>query len=209
MASGLKSTTQAVVENLRHTWLYKAIEEWSRKDALEIREELGLESFSITSSDSIEMYQTIKKHILSKTFHDDDTLQFLMDAPKWAGFILNKDEFQSGQQVIGAARDEAISLLWLMAISKLIIEPATLPEEYPIGEIRRFVKSLMSSDETRSSLVDHISYAMETRGITDIVFEPNPIGRGYTIDEAMKAQRLRSLLAMLIMRSTLKICWNL
>ena len=202
MTEGLKSTSQAVVENLRHTWLYKAIEEWNRKDALEIREELSLESFSITSSDPIEMYQTIKMHILSKTFQDDETLQFLMDAPKWAGFALDKDVFQSGQQVIGAARDEAISLLWLMAISKLIINPATLPEEYPIGEIRRFVKNLMSSDETRGSLVDHISYAMETRGISDIVFEPNPLGRGYTIDDAMRTQRLRSLLAMLIMKST-------
>ena len=202
MTSGLKNTTKAVIENLRHTWLYKSIEEWSRKYALEIREELGLESFSITSSDPTDMYQTIKKHILSKTFHDDDTLQFLMDAPKWVGFALKKDEFQSGQQVIGAARDEAISLLWLMAISKLIINPTTLPEEYPIGEIRRFVKNLMSSDETRDTLVDHISYAMESRSISDIVFEPNPIGKGYTIDETMRTQRLRSLIAMVLMRST-------
>lgn len=202
MTSGLESITRAVVENLRQTWLYKAIEDWSRKDAFEIREELNLESFSITSSDSIEMYQTIKKHLLSKTFHDDDTLQFLMEAPRWAGFTISKDGFQSGQQVIGAARDDVISLLWLMAIPKLIISPTSLPEEYPIGEIRHFVRSLISSDETRNSLVEYISYAMETRGIPDIVFKPNPIGRGYTIDEAMRAQRLQSFLAMVIMRAT-------
>ncbi|MFW9981705.1 MAG: hypothetical protein ACFFE3_07300, partial [Candidatus Thorarchaeota archaeon] len=111
-----KHIPKEIVENLRNTWLYRTIEEWSRKDALEIREELGLESFSITSSNPVEMYTNIKKHILSKTIHDTETLQFLMKVPNWVGFSLDKDEFQSGQQVIGAAKQEALAMLWLMAL---------------------------------------------------------------------------------------------
>ncbi|MHA2323292.1 MAG: hypothetical protein ACXACG_16800, partial [Candidatus Thorarchaeota archaeon] len=106
------------------------------------------------------------------------------------------------QQVIGAAKDEAIALLWLMAIPKLIISPTVMPEEYPVDGIIQFISNLMASDESRESLVEHMSRAMDSRGIHDIVFEPNPIGRGYTIDETMRIQRLRSLLAMVIMRST-------
>ncbi|MHA2322462.1 MAG: hypothetical protein ACXACG_12495, partial [Candidatus Thorarchaeota archaeon] len=132
MGSDLVDMTRAIVDNLHLTWLYRAIEGWCRMDGIELREELGLASFSITSSDPIEMYQTVKKHLLSKTFQDDDTLQFLMDAPRWVGFTLDKNEFQSGQQVIGAAKDEAIALLWLMAIPKLIISPTVMPEEYPV-----------------------------------------------------------------------------
>ncbi|KXH74324.1 MAG: hypothetical protein AM326_09945 [Candidatus Thorarchaeota archaeon SMTZ-45] len=202
MSLDLENMTRSIVENLHQTWLYRAIEGWCRSDALELREELGLASFSITTSDPVEMYQKVKKHLLSKTFHDDETLQFLMDAPRWVGFTLEKDEFQSGQQVIGAARNEAIALLWLMAIPKLIIKPTVFPEDYPIDGIKIFISSLMSSDKTRDLLVHYMSKAMELRGIHDIVFEPNPIGRGYIIDDAIRPQRLRSLLALMIMRST-------
>jgi hypothetical protein len=202
MNSDLRVMTRTIVENLHQTWLYRAIEGWCRKDALELREELGLVSFSITSSDPIEMYQAVKKHLLSKTFHDDETLQFLLDAPRWVGFKLDKNEFQSSQQVIGAAKNEAIALLWLMAIPKLIISPMILPEEYPLDGIIQFISSLMKSDESRNSLVEYMSRAMESRNIHDIVFEPNPIGRGYIIDETMRNQRLCSLVAMVIMHST-------
>jgi hypothetical protein len=202
MSSDLGAMARAIVDNVHQTWLYRAIEGWCRKDALELREELGLASFSITSSDPLKMYQTVKRHLLSKTFHHDETLQFLMDAPHWVGFTLDKNEFQSGQQIINAAKNEAIALLWLMAIPKLIISPTIMPEEYPIDCIMQFIGDLMKSDESRDSLVKHMSNAMESRGIHDIVFEPNPIGRGYAIDETMKAQRLSSLIAMVIMRST-------
>jgi len=79
VTSDLKLITRSVIENLRNTLLYRAIEEWSRKSAFEIREELGLESFSVTSSDPVEMYRRIKKHILSQIFYDDEILKFLMD----------------------------------------------------------------------------------------------------------------------------------
>lgn len=202
MSSDMGEMARAIVDNLHQTWLYRAIEGWCRKDALELREELGLASFSITTSDPLEMYQTVKKHLLSKTFHDDETLRFLMDAPRWVGFKLDQDEFQSGQQVIGAAKNEAIALLWLMAIPKLIISPTVLPEEYPVDTIIQFIGDLMKSDESRNSLKEHITKAMDSRNIHDIVFEPNPIGRGYTIDESMRSQRISSLVAMVIMRST-------
>ncbi|NHI90674.1 MAG: hypothetical protein EAX87_14230 [Candidatus Thorarchaeota archaeon] len=202
MGSNLKEMTTALVENLHQTWLYKAIEEWCRTDALELREELGLTGFSITSSDPIEMYQAIKRMLLERTFHDEDTLQFLMRVPSWAGFSLAADEFQSGQQLIGAARDEAIALLWLMAIPKLIISPNTLPEEYPIEGVHEFINMLLSTDESRSLLVKSIYAAMESKGIPDIVFQPSPISRGYVIDESMRTQRLRSLIVLVIMRAT-------
>jgi hypothetical protein len=202
MGYGLTEMARIIVGNLHQTWLYRAIEGWCRKDALELREELGLGNFSITSSDPIDMYREVKLHLLSKTFHDNDTLKFLMDAPRWAGFSLNKDDFKSGQQIIGAAKEEAIALLWLMAIPKLIVSPTDLPEEYPVDGIKQFVRSLMASEESRSSLVSYMIDAMEDRGIPDIVFTPSPIGKGYTIDDSMRTARLQSLLAMVIMRAT-------
>ncbi len=202
MSSDLLNATKSIVDNLHQTWLYRAIEELCRKDALELREELDLASFSITTSDTIERYNMVKKHLLSKRFHDDATLEFLMDAPRWAGFALDEDEFQSGQQVIGAARTEVIALLWLMAIPRLIISPIMAPKEYPIEGIKQFISDLMTSDESRALLVNYISKAMESRGIHDVVFEPNPIGKGYIIDDALRLQRIQSLLAMIMMHST-------
>lgn len=202
MTEGLKLTTKSIVENLRQAWFYRTIEEWSRKDALEIREELGLGSFSVTSSDPVEMYTKIKQHILSKTINDEETLEFLMKVPNWVGFSLDGEEFQSGQQVIGAAREEAITMLWLMAIPKIIISPTTLPEEYATEGIHEFIQGMLSSDESRTELMKQISTEMDKRGIPDIVFEPNPIGRGYTIEEAMREQRLRALTALVIMKSS-------
>ncbi len=64
MTDGLQLTSKSIVENLSQTWLYRTIEEWSKKDTLEIRIELGLGSFSVTSTDPIEMYTNIKQHIL-------------------------------------------------------------------------------------------------------------------------------------------------
>ncbi|MFW9793230.1 MAG: hypothetical protein ACFFEE_02920 [Candidatus Thorarchaeota archaeon] len=202
MTEGWKETTKSIVENLRKTWLYRTIEEWSRKDSLEIREELGIGSFSVTSSDPIELYKSIKQHILSKTIHDDETLDFLMKIPSWVGFNLNEGEFQSGQQVIGAARRNAIAMLWLMALPKIIISPTTLPEDYAIDGIREFVEFLLSSEESRNKLKEHMTTEMEKRGIPDIVFETNPIGRGHLIDESMRKQRLRALMSLVIMKSS-------
>jgi hypothetical protein len=198
----LKHTTRSVVENLRNTLLYRAIEEWSRKSAFEIREELGLASFSVTSSDSVEMYREIKKHILSQTVHDDETLKFLMDVPRWVGFNLDAEEFQSGQQVIGAAKDEAVSLLWLWVIPKVAIDPIAAPEDFASYDIKLFIQNLISSDESRSNLASQMAADMLHRGISDIVFRPNPIGRGYAIDASMTAQRLRSLIALVLMKSS-------
>ncbi|MFW9767911.1 MAG: hypothetical protein ACFFF9_08420 [Candidatus Thorarchaeota archaeon] len=195
-------TTKTIVENLHNTWLYRTIEEWTRRDALEIREELGLESFSVTSSDSVEMYSSIKQHILSKTIHDKETLDFLMKVPNWVGFSLDENEFRSGQQVIGAAREEAIAMLWLMALPKIIISPKTMPEEYPIDAIHGFIKRILDSDASRTKLRKQMSTEMERRGIPDIVFNPNPIGRGYVIDESMREQRLRALIALVVMKSS-------
>ncbi|MHA1943549.1 MAG: hypothetical protein ACW96M_04045 [Candidatus Thorarchaeota archaeon] len=202
MTEGLQLTSKSIVENLSQTWLYRTIEEWSKKDTLEIRIELGLGSFSVTSTDPIEIYSNIKQHILSKTIHDDETLGFLMNIPKWVGFSLDKGKFQSGQQVIGAAKEEAIAMLWLMALPKIIISPTTLPEEYSINGISEFIEGLLVSDKSRVDLTGQISSEMEKRGIPDIVFEPNPIGRGYDIDESMREKRLKSLIALVIMKSS-------
>ncbi len=202
MTEGWKLVTKTVVENLHQTWLFRTIEEWSRKDALEIREELGFSNFSVTSSNPIEMYTKIKHHILSKTIRIDETLDFLMKIPNWVGFSLDKDGFQSGQQVIGAAKDEAIAMLWLMAFPKIIISPTTPPDNYQTEGILEFIGGLLSSNESRTKLTGQLSMDMEKRGIPDIVFTPNPIGRGYKIEESMREQRLRALIALVIMKST-------
>ena len=41
MGNDLASMAQVIVESLHHTWLYRAIEGWCRKAALELREELS------------------------------------------------------------------------------------------------------------------------------------------------------------------------
>lgn len=201
MTEGLSQVAKSMVENLRQTWLYRTIEEWSKKDTLEIRIELGLGSFSVTSTDPIEMYEDIKRYILSKTI-PEETLDFLMKVPKWVGYSLEGNEFQSGQQVIGAAREEAIALLWLMALPKIIIRPTTLPEEYAIDDIQKFIEEILSSKETRSKLSEQVSTEMEKKGIPNVVFNPNPIGRGYIIDESMAKKRIRALIALVIMKSS-------
>jgi len=202
VTSNLKLITRSAIENLRNTLLYRAIEEWSRKSAFEIREELGLESFSVTSSDPVEMYRRIKKHILSQVFYDDEILKFLMDVPRWVGLNQDSEEFQSGQQVIGAAKDEAVSLIWLWALPKVVIDPFAAPEDFAFTDIKLFVQNLISSDETRSSLTSLMAMDMRQKGISDIVFHPNPIGKGYVIDDSMTTQRLRLLIALVLMKST-------
>ena len=202
MNSDPKLTTRTVVENLQNSALYRAIEEWSRKNASDIREELGLASFSATSTDPLEMYQETKKHILSKAFNDDETLKFLMQVPRWVGFNLDATEFQSGQQVIDAARDEAVALLWLWTIPKVVIDPTAIPDDFASDEIRIFIQNLISSEESRSYLVSQIIEDLQHQGVSDIAFHPNPIGKGYAIDESMIVQRLRSLIALVLMKSS-------
>ncbi|MFX1483787.1 MAG: hypothetical protein ACFFCP_11445 [Promethearchaeota archaeon] len=202
MSQGWKTATKTMVENLHQTWLYRTIEEWSRKDALKIREEFSLENFSVTSSDTAKMYSDIKKRILSKTLHDEETIDFLMKIPKWVGFSFDNDAFQSGQQVIGAAKEDAIAMLWLLALPKIIISPATLSQKYSEASIAEFINYLLQSDESRSELRHQLSLGMEKQGIPDINFEPNPIGKGYRIDESMREQRLRALIALVVMKGS-------
>ena len=202
MTSDLADITRTVVENLSKTLLYQTIEEWSRKTAFDIREELSLASFSVTSSDSVKMYQDIKKHILSQTFHDEETLTFLMEVPRWVGYKLDADEFQSSQQVIGSAKDEAVSLLWLMAIPRSMIDPLAAPEDIASEAVRVFMRDLISSEKSRSRLASAMTDEMEKRGIPDIVFQSNPMGKGYQIDDAMEAQRLRALIALVLMKAS-------
>ena len=202
MTTDLKRTLNSMVQNLRNTVLYRSIEEWSRKSAFEIRETQGLERFSVTSSDPVEMYQNIKKLILSQVIHEEEILQFLLDVPRWVGFSLNSEEFQSGQQVIGAAKDEALSMLWLLAIPRLVVSPTMAPEDYAFDEVRLLIRNLLESDESRSELALQIVTEMESRGISDIVFQSNPIGRGYSIDIAKSAHQVSRLIALVLMKAS-------
>lgn len=61
---------------------------------------------------------------------------------------------------------------------------------------------MISSEESRSYIISQITEDLQHRGVSDVAFHPTPIGKGYTIDESVIAQRMRSLIALVLMKSS-------
>ncbi|MGQ4912740.1 MAG: hypothetical protein ACP6KW_11270 [Candidatus Thorarchaeota archaeon] len=202
MTTTVEDMTRSMVNNLHLTWLHRVIEKWVHKSSLEIREDLGIASFSETSTEPIDLYNTVKRHILSEAYHDEDTLRFLLGVHGWAGFHIDVDGLGTGESIISAARNGAIATLWLMAMPKIIVSPSTTPEELSTGALAKVVEMLVDSEESRAQLREIMATHLEAKGIGLEVFDMQALFEGQSISESFREVRTRLVVALILMQAT-------
>ena len=198
----LENIARTIIGNLHQSYLYRILSDWHELDALQIREDLGIGSYSETVSNSTELFEKVRKHIFSKAFQDTETIQFLMDIPNWVGFRINEESIDTGEQAIRAAKQSALATIWLMLIPRVLISHIVLPEDYASQGIDVVVNSFLKSDESRRELDETLSAELNSRGFGTDFFNISEIVRGFRIDEAKRIERLRPLFALILMKST-------
>ncbi|MGY5880149.1 MAG: hypothetical protein RTV31_07860 [Candidatus Thorarchaeota archaeon] len=200
--SELVSAARTITGNLHQSYLYRILTEWYEQDTLQIREDLGIESYSETVSNSTELFEKVRKHIFSKAFQDTDTVKFLMDIPNWVGFRLDDEIIDTGEQAIKAAKQSALATIWLMLIPRVLISHIVLPEEYADQGIDVVVNKLLKSDESRRELDETMSSELDSRGFGAGFFNISDIVRGFRIDDAKRSERMRALYSLILMKAT-------
>jgi hypothetical protein len=96
----LENVARTIVGNLHQSYLYRVLTEWHEKDTLKIREELGISSYSETIANPTDLFEKVRRHILTTAFQDNETIEFLMDIPKWVGYQIDTDFMDTGEQTI-------------------------------------------------------------------------------------------------------------
>ncbi len=200
--SELENVARTIIGNLHQSYLYRILSEWYEQDTLQIREELGIESYSETVSNSTELFNTVRKHIFSKAFQDAETIKFLMDIPDWVGFRIDGETIDTGEQAIRAAKQSALATIWLTLLPRVLISHTVLPEDYADQGIEIVVDRLLKSDESRKVLDETMSAELTRRGFGTDFFKISDIVSGFRIDEAKRIERLRAMFALVLMKST-------
>jgi len=200
--SELENVAKTIVGNLHQSYLNRVLTEWYKQDTLQIREDLGIGSYSETVTNPADLYEKVRMHILTKAFQDDETIEFLMNIPRWVGFRVDIDSIDTGEQAIQAAKQSALALIWVMLIPRVIIGNTVLPEDFEQQGVDTTVESLLQSDKSRKQLDTIMSLELDRRGVGTGFFNISDIVMGYQIDDAKKIERLRVLFALVIMKAT-------
>lgn len=198
----LKQAVKSLVNNQHQSYLTRHIAEWDSKDAFQLREELGIESYTEAPSNPSDLFERVRRHIFSNTFEDEDLVNFLSNVPKWAGFQVDTTVLETGEHAITAARHSALSTILLMSLPRVLISHVTSPHEYENQGVDTIIYNLLHSDNSRSELNDALSRELSNRGIDIGHFSMSGVLRGYTIKECNKQQRARASLGLIIIKGT-------
>jgi len=198
----LESAAKLLVNNLHQSYLTHYVSEWSKKDAFQLREDLGISSITESSSNPSALFEEVRRYIFSKTFEDEELVDFLSSVPKWAGFQIDTASFETGEHAIVAARHSAISTIWLMSLPRSLISHVTSPDEFENQGVDIIMASLLESDNSRNELNDVLSRELSNRGLDIGHFSMDGVVKGYTIGESNREQRLRTCISLILMRAT-------
>lgn len=196
----LDQIMRSIVSNLHQSYLNHDIAEWYKIDAQQMREELS--SNSEPTRNPLELYEQVKKYILSRTFQNQDVVDFLLNVPKWAGFHLDNTVLEAGEQAIIEAKHSALSTIWMMALPRITISHITSAQDFDSQGVEMIVRNLLQSDTSRNELNDALFRELSNRGLDIGHFSTNGVTCGYTIKESSRLQRVRALLALIIMKAT-------
>jgi hypothetical protein len=202
MSVELELLLRQMVNNLHLTLLHRALEKWSTKEPFEIRDELGIASYSETSTEPEKLYRKVKRHILREAFQEDEVVDALLDAQGWAGFSLNTELLDTGERIILAARNGAVATLWLMALPRTVASPALDPREVGSAALAALMELILESAESRSRLRNLMADILKSKGVTPETFDIEALVEGHRISESLRRSRTQLVIALVILRAT-------
>ncbi|TFG32270.1 hypothetical protein EU527_10520 [Candidatus Thorarchaeota archaeon] len=198
----LQQIVKSVVSNLHQSYLSHDLSQWYEIDSLQIREDLIISSYSEASANPSDLYEEVRKYIFSKTFQQEEIVEFLLNVPKWAGFHVDMTIFETEEQAITAAKHSAISTIWLMALPRILISHITSPQEFEEQGVDILVKNILQSDTSRSELNDALFREFSNRGLDIGHFSVSGVVQGYAIKGSNRLQRMQTVLALIMMKAS-------
>ncbi len=189
----LTEIAKFAINNLHQSHVFEVISEFQKKDANEIRDELGIASSSKAMTKPFNLLESAKRHILERALQDDDEVKFLMSVPVWAGFKPNTDYLETEEQAILAGKRSALAMLWIMILPRICARTTILPSEIENQGLETLVENLLTSDESRAALNRIMSLELINRGFVEEYFEISGLDSGYVIDDSMRKSRIQAL----------------
>jgi hypothetical protein len=196
----LSEISSSIVSNLHQSLVFRSISEFQKKDALDLRNELGIAGFSESQANPLDLLEAVKRYIFETAFDDKNIIEFLMQAPLWIGFKPDKEYLETAEQAILAGKRSALAILWIAILPKICTSPTILPSEIEKQGVEVLVESLLKSDESRAELNRIISLELMNRGFVEEYFDISGIDSGFLISDGMKNSRLKALIALIIMK---------
>jgi hypothetical protein len=129
-------------------------------------------------------------------------MEFLIKIPDWVGFRVDASVIDTGEQSISAGKQNALAMLWLMLLPRVMIGHIILPEQYHEQGVYAIIENLLKSDQSREMLTKTICEELGQRGFEIGFFNIGDASRVYTIDESKRNERLRALYSLIIMKAT-------
>lgn len=200
--SELERIARVIVGNLHQSYLFRILSKLYEQDSLQIREELGISSYNETIAKPTEIFEKVRRYILTKSFQDDETIEFLLNIPEWAGFRVDTDFIETGEQAIQAAKQSMLALIWVILIPRVIIGHTVIPEDFENQGVGIIVEHILRNDETRRILNTIIDSELDARGFGSDFFNISRIVMGYNIADTSRSERLRTLLSLVIMKAS-------
>lgn len=125
-----------------------------------------------------------------------------MNIPEWVGFRVDTGSIETGEQVIQTARQSVLAQIWVTLIPNVSIGHTIIPEEFENQGVGTLVEYILRSDETRKILETAIDSELESRGLGKDFFNISDIIMGYKIADTSRNERLRTLLGLILMKTT-------
>ena len=200
--SELEKAIQVVVNNLHLSYLFKTLSNWYNQDSLQIRENLGISIYNETIAKPAELFERVRRHIITKSFQDAETIEFLVNIPEWVGFRIDTDFIETEEQAIHAAKQSVLALIWVMLIPRVIIGHTVVPEDFENQGVGIIVEHILRNDETRKILNTTIDSELDARGFGSDFFNVSEVVMGYKIANTSREERLRILLGLLIIKAS-------
>jgi len=125
-----------------------------------------------------------------------------MNIPEWVGFRVDTGSIETGEQVIQTARQSVLAQIWVTLIPNVSIGHTIIPEEFENQGVGTLVEYILRSDETRKILETAIDSELESRGLGKDFFNISDIMMGYKIADTSRNERLRTLLGLILMKTT-------
>jgi hypothetical protein len=198
----LTEIASSIVSNLHQSQVFTTISELQKKDALDLQSELDIVDVSKSLTDPFELLELVKKRIFEAALDDEELVEFLMQVQYWAGFKPNRGYLKTRDQAILAGKRNALAILWVMILPRICASPTILPSEIEKQELEVLVEKLLNSETSRAELNRIITLELMNRGFVEEYFDISGIDSGFSISEKMKRNRLQSLLALIIMKSS-------
>ncbi|MBD3407056.1 MAG: hypothetical protein GF411_13135 [Candidatus Lokiarchaeota archaeon] len=196
----LTNLARTIASNLQYSFVYRIIQEIARTDSYSLRQKAKEQLGSEDALTPLAVFRFVREHFIRKGINDDITADKLLMVHKWVGYRpIFENEGYAGDEVFNAAKNSALSILWLSAIPNVSISRTVLPGEYGDQGLETLVSKIITSRTTRKEVSLLLNIEFERRGMDPAAFAIEGILEGFEPNSQTEKDRVPILYSLTLM----------